>query len=233
MKTNAKTPKKWQPKALASAIACAYLTLALVPAYASDTEIYVEAANQTSIAPNLMMMFDTSGSMAWCMENDNGCSAPNRRIDVLKDAMNKILRGTPTTKPVPGYVKMGLGRFHPTNVNYGGYISYPARPLDAFVQINPNGYIFASGASGKSDAMQASSSDNSSTEVRIGLNGSQNYVGGFQFAKVRIPKGASITEAYLQVVAKNTDSGTSTWEIAAQATGDAADYTSSAIQSRT
>lgn len=100
MKTNAKTPKKWQPKALASAIACAYLTLALVPAYASDTEIYVEAANQTSIAPNLMMMFDTSGSMAWCMENDNGCSAPNRRIDVLKDAMNKILRGTPTTKPV-------------------------------------------------------------------------------------------------------------------------------------
>lgn len=233
MKTNAKTPKKWQPKALASAIACAYLTLVLVPAYASDTEIYVEATNQNNISPNLMMMFDTSGSMAFCMENDNSCAAPNRRIDVLKDAMNKILRGTPTVKPVPGYVKMGLGRFHPTNVDLGGYIAYPARPLDAFVQINPNGYIFAGGASGKSDAMQASSSDNSSTEVRIGLNGSQNYVGGFQFAKVRIPKGASITEAYLQVVAKNNDSGTSTWEIAAQAAGDAADYTSSAIQSRT
>lgn len=232
MKNNANV-KKIQPKALATAIACAYLSLVFSPVYASDTEIYTQSTSNLNIAPTLQMMFDTSGSMAECMTTNNSCSFPNRRIDVLKDAMYKILRGTPTVNATPGYVKMGLGRFHPTDPTKGGYISYPARPLDAFVQINPNGFISAQGATGKSDAMQAASSDNNSNEIRIGLDGAQNYAGGFHFEKVRVPKGATITEAYIQLVAKNTDSGSSTWEIAAQATGDAADYNSSPIQSRT
>lgn len=222
-----------QRKSLAAAIAGVYLTLALTPVYASDTEIYVQANDQSGISPNLMMMFDTSGSMAWCMASDTNCNSPNQRIDVVKDAMHKILRGTATVKAVPGFVKMGLGRFHPTDVNKGGYIAYPARPLDAFVQINPNGYIFAGGATGKSDGMQASSSDITSSEIRIGLNGTQNYAAGLHFEKVRVPKGATVTEAYVRLVAKNNDSGVSTWEIAAQAAGDAPDFNSTAIQSRT
>ncbi|HMY01230.1 MAG TPA: hypothetical protein PLY05_07900, partial [Agitococcus sp.] len=53
---------------LATAVACAYMTLAIAPAYASDTEIYVDNIQSSAIAPNLMMVFDTSGSMAECVD---------------------------------------------------------------------------------------------------------------------------------------------------------------------
>lgn len=219
-------------KSLASAVACVYMSLAFAPVYASDTEIYVAATDESTISPNLIMMFDTSGSMAWCMENDNSCASPNQRMDVLKDAMKKILRGTGSTKAVPGNVKMGLGRFHPTTVENGGYISYPARPLDAFVQINPNGIVSSTGATGNSDGVQAASSNLTATEIRIGLDGTNNNAAGFHFAKVRVPKGATVTDAYIQVVANASNSGLSTWEIAAHAIGDAPAFNSTAINSR-
>ena len=158
-------------KSLASAVACIYMSLAFAPVYASDTEIYVAATDESTISPNLLMMIDTSGSMAWCMTDDNSCASPNQRMDILKDAMQKILRGTATTKAVPGNVKMGLGRYHPANADKGGYIAYPARPLDAFVQINPNGVVSSTGATGNSDGVQATSSNLTAGEVRIGVDG--------------------------------------------------------------
>jgi len=220
-------------KALASAVACVYMSLAVAPVYASDTEIYVAATDESTISPNLMMMIDTSGSMAYCMENDSSCTSPNQRMDVLKDAMQKILRGSATTKAVPGNVKMGLGRYHPTNADKGGYIAYPARPLDAFVQINPNGFVSSTGATGNSDGVQSTSSNLTAGEVRIGVDGSNNNAAGFHFEKVRVPKGATVTEAYIQVVANASNSGTSTWEVAAHAIGDAPAFNTTAINSRT
>lgn len=219
-------------KSLASAVACIYMSLAFAPVYASDTEIYVAATDESTISPNLLMMIDTSGSMAWCMTDDNSCASPNQRMDILKDAMQKILRGTATTKAVPGNVKMGLGRYHPANADKGGYIAYPARPLDAFVQINPNGVVSSTGATGNSDGVQAAASNLTATEIKIGLDGANNNAAGFHFEKVRVPKGATVTEAYIQVVANGTNSGTSTWEIAAHAIGDAPAFNSTAINSR-
>lgn len=34
----------------------------------------------------ISLALDVSGSMGWCLDNDNSCSSPNRRIDALKSA---------------------------------------------------------------------------------------------------------------------------------------------------
>ncbi|HMX99698.1 MAG TPA: hypothetical protein PLX94_12240, partial [Bacteroidia bacterium] len=53
---------------LATAIAYVYVSLAVAPVYASDTEIYVDSTQSSAVSPNLMMVFDTSGSMAECVD---------------------------------------------------------------------------------------------------------------------------------------------------------------------
>lgn len=236
-------------KSLASAVACIYTSLVFTPVYASDTEIYTAAAQQNTLSPSIMMMFDTSGSMGDCMTNDDSCKSPNRRIDVLKEAMRRVLRGNPATgvAAAPGYIKMGLGRFHPSNIDstnsYPGYIAYPARPLDAFAGINPNGFVASTGATGNSDGVQAStvvsgvitigSSNNTASEIKIGQDGSSNNAAGFQFGSVRVPKGATVTNAYIELVPTANNSGVSTWEIAAHAIGDAPAFNTDSIASRT
>ena len=234
-------------RALVTAIACAYMSLAISPAYASDTEIYVDTSNASAIAPNLMMMFDTSGSMKWCINakspNKDGeaCnkSGDLSRMATLKKAMNQLLNGdntvTPAIAPVPGYVKMGLSRYHATTEK-GGYVLYPVRPLDALVAISPTGVVESLLTNVSADAIQqsdaTSSGTNTSGDLKIGLDGTTDYVSGFQFGNVMVPKGATITNAYVELTAKTGNAGLTTWEIAAEATGDASNY-GSQINSRT
>ncbi|MBL0230702.1 MAG: hypothetical protein IPP76_07860 [Moraxellaceae bacterium] len=235
-------------RALVTAIACAYMSLAISPAYASDTEIYVDTSNASAIAPNLMMMFDTSGSMKWCINakspNKDGeaCnkSGDLSRIATLKKAMNQLLNGdntvTPAIAPVPGYVKMGLSRYHATTEK-GGYVLYPVRPLDALVAISPTGVVESLLTNVSADAIQqsdaTSSGTNTSGDLKIGLDGTTDYVSGFQFGNVMVPRYATITSAYVELTAKTGNAGLTTWEIVAEATGDASNYGSSQINSRT
>ena len=233
---------------LATAIAYVYVSLALSPAYASDTEIYVDTSNASAIAPNLMMMFDTSGSMKWCINakspNKDGeaCnkSGDLSRMATLKKAMNQLLNGdntvTPAIAPVPGYVKMGLSRYHATTEK-GGYVLYPVRPLDALVAISPTGVVESLLTNVSADAIQqsdaTSSGTNTSGDLKIGLDGTTDYVSGFQFGNVMVPRYATITSAYVELTAKTGNAGLTTWEIVAEATGDASNYGSSQINSRT
>lgn len=227
---------KFQHKVLASAIASIYLSLMLSPAYASDTEIYVSHDESAPISPTLMMMFDTSGSMDECITDVDSCSSSDQRKNVLKKAMRQILLGDTTVDPevlaAPGYIKMGLARYHSTS-SKGGYVMYPARPLDALVAINPDGYITAQGQTGNADAVQNSTQNLSATTLVIGSNGTLDNTVGLQFAKVKIPKGATIRRAYIQLKAAQTQSGFSKIRIMAEASDSASEYSAgSTVASR-
>ncbi|MBK8325972.1 MAG: hypothetical protein IPL02_02555 [Moraxellaceae bacterium] len=209
-------------RALVTAISCVYMSLAIAPAYASDTEIYVDSSNASAVAPNLMMLFDTSGSMQWCVDDDDNstCSdVDKRRINVLKKAMTQILRGDTAEgiSPVPGYIRMGLSRYHTTTEN-GGYVMYPVRPLDAFVEISPTGIITSESPSSAADAIQKSTQTSSGTTtsgaLKVGLDGTNDYVMGLQFNNVRFLKGGNHYQCPSRVNRECGRCGLTTWEIA-------------------
>lgn len=239
MKNKNLQPVILKQKLLALAITAAYLSVAMVPAYASDTEIYIQRDNSAPISPTLMMLFDTSGSMNWCVDSaaNSTCSTvEDRRINVLKKAMQQVLRGDATVNPpvaaTPGYIKMGLAKYHPTTEK-GGYVLYPARPLDAFVALNPDGYTAAQGATGSADAIQNTGFSLTGAQLAIGSNGSTSNIAGFQFSQVNVPKGATIRRAYIEVTAAQSESGFARWNITAENTDSANEYsTASNIESR-
>ncbi len=77
-----------------------------ISSFADDTEIYsrkVEVVN-TSEGTNILFMLDNSGSMNRVITDDTGKPSGYRRIDVLKEALDKMLDAASN-------VNMGLGRF--------------------------------------------------------------------------------------------------------------------------
>ncbi|HEX5276584.1 MAG TPA: PilC/PilY family type IV pilus protein [Fluviicoccus sp.] len=224
-------------KALSAMGAFGVVTLAAAPVYASDTEVYVQTASaSSSTAPTLMMVLDTSGSMDWCMTSDSTCNSPKRRVDVLASAMRKILLGdstaSPEIKPAPGYVKMGFSRFIPA-ANKGGWVRYPSRPLDAFVEINPNGDVTSAGATGNDDAVQPLSGVSVATGTELLVGGLLNQSAGFRFTNLLVPKGAEIRDAYIQLTAKAADSTPTSWRISVENSSTPSDFAATSIGSRT
>lgn len=217
-----------------------YISASLVPAYASDTELYTQANAYTGdLAPTLMMMIDTSGSMTDCVNADgtSSCTTSNTRMPTLKRAMDKILNGStsPAVQAIPGYVRVGLARY---SSNDAAWVRYPARPLDAFVDIDPDGIIEAPVVASNGDAEQVplvsllNTTNNTLTIPYSGGTTSQ-YV-GMQFTNVLVPKGATITSADLVLTASAADNSNALWQIDVQDTGNAAPFSTLAdINSRT
>mgnify|MGYP005840278013 CR=1 FL=1 len=100
--------------------ACIMLVVGFVPPlHADDTEIFFARAqadnDQNQAIANVLFMLDTSGSMRWCKDRENGnggfdagwCSdAKNRRINILQQSLRDMLAD------VPEGVRIGLGRFN-------------------------------------------------------------------------------------------------------------------------
>ncbi len=98
-----------------------YASLALVPAYGDDTEIYFgggSIASDGSVQPNIMFVLDTSGSMAWDFDQD--WTSSNERLDALKAAMNSFLDSASN-------VNVGLMRY----TNPGGPVLHKVEDVDA------------------------------------------------------------------------------------------------------
>ena len=198
-----------------------YASLAVAPVYASDVEIYTQSSSSTNLSPVMMMMFDTSGSMETkdCKtRNSKGkCTETytTTRMERLKAAMTELLTGS---KPAPGYVRMGLSRYQPNGSN-GGWVLYPAKPLDALVNVSPDGE--------NAVRVDSSGGDTSGTTITdSSFNVSSSTDGGLYFANVAVPKGAVIKRAYIELTAKNTDPTDTIWQVAIENVGNAAPYSS-------
>lgn len=225
--------------ALAAAISCVTMGLALAPAYASDTEIYTQTITTAESAPTVMMVLDTSGSMEYCIDStaSSTCATDSKkRINVLRSALNTVLLGkvgaTPETTiaAAPGFVKMGYARFNP-DANKGGWVRYPARPLDAFVDISPNGTVSPYGLDGKSDTVQTLTTPNGNTLSTLTIAPASDV--GLSFNNVMIPKGAVITDAYIELTASAADSSSGEMLVKIEDSVNPVDYTSTAVNSRT
>ncbi|MDO8331473.1 MAG: PilC/PilY family type IV pilus protein [Fluviicoccus sp.] len=203
--------KNWQM----SVAGFSYVSLAIAPVYASDVEIYTQAISSSALSPVVMMMLDTSGSMAYCVDSTSTSSCgttAKRRDQVLKAAVKEVLTGA---SPAPGYVKMGLSRYQ-NDGDDGGWVVYPARPLDALVAIAPDGVV--------TNGVTSSSGDTGPgglTATTLTIAGGVGNEGGLYFPKVMVPKGASIRSAHIELVAKNSDSSAATWQMSIEDTGNA------------
>jgi len=101
--------------------------------FADDTEIYVrkvEAVDE-STRPNLLFVLDNSGSMNESLRKDDGTPTGERRIDVLKEALVRMLDNT-------NNVNVGLARFasliknnDPQNPHVNVPIMFPVYNIDA------------------------------------------------------------------------------------------------------
>lgn len=100
------------------------LICASVPTLAADLEIYKIPEDSTGTA-TLLLMLDTSGSMAWNMSNTNTASEGNSRLDILKKGLREVLGGTPTSPPVEDKIVIGLSDFSGDT----GRILLPAKAL--------------------------------------------------------------------------------------------------------
>jgi len=104
-------------------ILCLALCLPVANVYADDTEIFFADAdadnNQNAPAANVMVMLDSSGSMAWC-ETSNCQPNEVKRIDMTKEAFSDMVDA------LPDRVNMGLGRFHNGN---DGKVIFPVSEM--------------------------------------------------------------------------------------------------------
>ena len=201
----------YQKNKLAVAISCAYMTLALSPVYASDVELYVQKKSATAEMATVMMMFDTSGSMAFCIDSTatTDCTDVSKsRGAILKSAVQTVLNGSTTTTKLAGDIKMGLSRYQ-TNGN-GGWVVYPARPLNALVGINTDGKVNSTGVSSDGAALQINS-----TGV------------GLYFPNIQMPLGALVNSAKITFVA-SSDAAPTVWEMEIEDAGDAQPFSVSA-----
>ena len=201
----------YQKNKLAVAISCAYMTLALSPVYASDVELYVQKKSATAEMATVMMMFDTSGSMAFCIDSTatSDCTDVSKsRGAVLKSAVQTVLNGSATTTKLAGDIKMGLSRYQ-TNGN-GGWVVYPARPLNALVGINTDGKVNSTGVSSDGAALEINS-----TGV------------GLYFPNIQMPLGALVNSAKITFVASSGAAPT-VWEMEIEDAGDAQPFSVSA-----
>lgn len=118
--------KNWFDQFKVSTVAAAITSLicASVPTYAADLEIYKVPEDSTGVT-TLMLMLDTSGSMAWNMGDTKTASAGNSRLDILKKGLKDVLEGTATTPRVDDKIVMGLATF----AGDMGYVRIPAQSL--------------------------------------------------------------------------------------------------------
>lgn len=100
--------------------------------HASDIEIYKVPEDSVG-STTLLLMLDTSGSMAWNMAGGTSTTTNNpSRLNILKQGLRDVLSGTPTIPRVADKIVMGLADFGGNN----GRILIPAKPLGEIIREN-------------------------------------------------------------------------------------------------
>ena len=193
------------------------LPLGALPVAADDIEIYSNSVGGNTLAPNVLLVVDTSGSMRFL---DNRSTT---RMDELYVALKQVL-GT------VGDVNLGMMRF----TNPGGAILQPIGPIDTALS---QGRV-VSRVKGVNDvAYQSSTSSNShSTNVeRAALNVHyKNTYNGIRFTDVKLPANAQILDARLTLYSRDSSTDYSDFNIYVKAEKKVAstDFTFADVYSR-
>lgn len=188
----------WRHRLRASAIATVLTVGSISGVNADDTEIFFGQVDRTqNNQPNVMFVLDTSGSMD--LKDGENLS----RLERMKNAMTTILNQSAN-------INVGLMRF---NGGYGGgSVLYPITPIDQQVcESNNCGDVHVSSSiSSTEDDVEENQNGTMSLNGNIlsllptSLPGSQKSI-GLRFTDLRIPQGATITNAFIRFTAESDD----------------------------
>jgi len=156
-------------------------------AIADDIEVFTAGASATSSSnPNILFIFDTSGSMSRNQsfteldEDGNEVTISQSRIGILQDVMSEVVASQTG-------VNMGLSRFSVP----GGPILFPVTDPDE--PADP--IVLRSLASANDDAVQSGNSVTLDSDYLDPVISGPNGIVGLRFKNVDIPQGAIINNA--------------------------------------
>ena len=202
-------------QSIKSFIFCVSLSLFSCALLADDLEIYLGAAgSQVTYDPNILFIMDTSGSMT---DKDGGYESRMLRVqNALKQTLSSVTN-----------VNAGLMRFS----DFGGPILYPVRAIDDAVRPE----IITSISSGNDDAFEINSSVDTTAQVLKVSEGNTPVLLGLRYQDLNIPRGATITSAYLRFTSSAFNTGATDITFNAELTGNSAAFSSSSnnLSSRT
>lgn len=174
---------------------------------ADDTEIFFSRGSDSAQASaNVLLMFDTSGSMLNKDASLNGTS----RIEAVKQATVKLIKDSKN-------VNIGLGSFG--GHTRGGTIRYPVVELDKDVceNLTCDSIQLLNRVENANDDAE----ENNTGEMR--LDGWVKFGGdvltGLRFDNIKIPRGAQLTSARLELTPTDTQDSVTDVQISAEAIG--------------
>jgi type IV pilus assembly protein PilY1 len=175
-------------------------------AWADDLEIYLgTAGSEVTYNPNVLFIMDTSGSMG---AKDGGSQSRMLRVqNALKETLNSVTN-----------INAGLMRFS----DFGGPVLYPVRPIDDAV--SPE--IITSIAQDTDDAYEISSSVNIGSSTLKLSEGTNLVTLGLRYQDLNIPRGATITNAYIRFTSNGFNSGATNLTFSGELTGDSSTFSS-------
>ncbi|MFK7860904.1 MAG: VWA domain-containing protein [Granulosicoccus sp.] len=183
-------------------------------ASADDTDVFFGSAALESRAdnfPNILLVLDTSGSMG---NRDGGTQS---RMDRMKDAVKQMLMSNND---------MNIGLMSYNNIYGGGPVLYPVTYLPKVtcegtdcaepVSYRVNTYPVDGELGDIEQSVNGSiSSTGFSLDFQSAASGQQNLI-GLRFAEVNIARGATILDARLEMVARETNEEPATMVIEVQ-----------------
>ncbi|WP_196138379.1 pilus assembly protein [Aliikangiella sp. G2MR2-5] len=194
-----------------------YSALALNTAIADDTEVFFanNSQNNGRIKPNVLFVFDTSGSMSNSVriEDEDGNSVNASKMSIVQDVMTDVLAR------LDG-IKMGMGRFSVP----GGPILYPVKDPDE--QMSPS--IVRAVISGNDDGVESNNQVSLSDFYLDDGSLSDGDIIAVRFQNVGVPQGAVIENARV-IFGADSDSLLDTgYEIYVEQTPNASELVESA-----
>ncbi|MCO7222867.1 PilC/PilY family type IV pilus protein [Pleionea sp. CnH1-48] len=186
-----------------------YSFLSIGSAYGEDIEIfYGSRAQQKDTTPNILFIFDTSGSMTNRLANSQDTRIETMR-EVLLDFFDSLRD-----------VNVGLARFTVP----GGPILQPVMGVDE--PVDP--LVISNITSSENDASESKLQGGRMILGAEELKLANTHLTGLRFKNVDIPQGAKITSATLTFSAADDSTGETQFSIAAEASDDAQPFLNSA-----
>lgn len=195
-------------KSLVFSMSCLLSSMISATALADDLEIYLGSADeQVTYDPNVLFIMDTSGSMS---NKDGGTQSRMLRVqNALKETLNSVTN-----------VNAGLMRFS----DFGGPVLYPVRPIDDSVVPE----IILPIVEGTDDAYEVSGAVNlGGSHVKLS-QGTQTVHSGLRFQELKVPRGATITKAFIRFTSDQLNTAATDLEFRAELSGDSTTFTNAA-----
>ncbi|GAA0857992.1 pilus assembly protein PilY [Aliiglaciecola litoralis] len=173
-------------------------------AFADDLEIYLGTSDAAvEYYPNVLFIMDTSGSMG---AKDNTDETRMLRVqNALKETLSSVTN-----------INAGLMRFS----DFGGPVLFPVQNINS--PVVPE--IITPIVSGNDDAYEINGVVNTNSS-RIKLSqGNDVVTSGYRYQGLNIPRGATITSAYLRFTSAQLNTAVTTMQIKGELSGDSQSF---------